>query len=51
MTAEKGKFRVKSLSAGTYTATLNKPGYSEKVVPVTVADSETTELVVELERN
>jgi hypothetical protein len=50
-TAEKGMFRIKSLPAGTYTATLRKPGYSEKVVPVTVADNERTELVVELERN
>jgi hypothetical protein len=51
MTAEKGMFRVKRLSAGTYSVTLSKPGYCEKVVPVTVADSETTELVVELESN
>jgi hypothetical protein len=50
VTAEKGKFRIKSLPAGTYTATLNKPGYQEKVVPETVTDSETTELEVELER-
>jgi hypothetical protein len=51
VTAEKGRFRIKTLTAGTYMVTLNKPGYTEKVIPVNVADSETTELVVELERN
>jgi len=51
ITSHKGMFRIKHLPAGTYKATFNKPGYQEKVVPVTVADNERTELTVELERD
>lgn len=50
-TAEKGIFKIKSLPAGTYTATIIKPGYKEQVVTVTVADGDMTELIVELEKS
>ena len=37
-TAEKGSFNVKNMPAGTYQVVVNKPGYKEKVVTVSVAD-------------
>jgi hypothetical protein len=49
-TADKGSFIIKNLLQGTYTVTVSKPGYSDKVVSVVVADGEMTELRVELER-
>jgi hypothetical protein len=50
-TAEKGIFKIKSLAAGMYTATVNKPGFKEQIVTVTVADGDMTELIVELEKS
>jgi hypothetical protein len=50
-TAAKGMFKVKSLPAGTYTATVVKPGFKEQVLTVTVSDGDMTELRVELEKN
>jgi len=51
ITSGKGNFQIKSMAAGTYSATIDKPGYKEQVIPIHVSDNETTELVVELERN
>jgi hypothetical protein len=49
-TAEKGSFNLKNMPAGTYQVAVSKPGYKEKVVSVSVADGEMTELRVELEK-
>jgi hypothetical protein len=49
-TAEKGSFHVKNMPAGTYKVVVNKPGYKEKEVSVSVADGERSELTVELEK-
>lgn len=48
-TADKGSFIIKSMPQGTYTVTISKPGYKEKVVSVVVAEGEMTELRVMLE--
>jgi hypothetical protein len=50
-TTVNGGFWVRNLAAGTYTATIAKLGYKEKVVTVNVPENEMTELYVELERN
>jgi hypothetical protein len=50
-TREKGIFKVKSLKPGTYNAIMTKPGYKEKVMEVSVAHGEMTNLVAELEKN
>jgi hypothetical protein len=49
-TAEKGSFHVKNMPSGTYKVVVNKPGYKEKEVSVSVADGERSELNVELEK-
>jgi hypothetical protein len=49
-TAEKGRFNVKSMPAGTYQVTVHKPGYTDKTETVIVADGEMTDLRVELEK-
>lgn len=49
-TADKGIFILKSIPQGTYSVTVSKPGYREKVVSVVVNGVEMTELKVELER-
>lgn len=49
-TADKGIFIIKSMPEGNYTVHISKPGYNEKVVTVTVADGEMSELKIELER-
>jgi len=50
-TAAKGIFLIRNLPQGTYTVTVSKPGYKEKVVTVVVAAGEMTELKVALERS
>jgi hypothetical protein len=49
-TADKGRFRIKSMSSGIYQLVVSKTGYADKVQSVTVADGEMTDLWVELER-
>ena len=49
-TAAKGIFLIRNLPQGTYSVTVSKPGYTEKVVSVVVAAGEMTELRVEMER-
>jgi hypothetical protein len=49
-TAEKGSFHLKNMPSGTYKVVVNKPGYKEKEVSVSVADGERSELTVELEK-
>jgi uncharacterized membrane protein len=49
-TAEKGSFHIKNMQAGTYKVVVNKPGYKDKEVSVSVADGERSELSVELEK-
>jgi hypothetical protein len=49
-TADKGIFLIKNMPQGTYTVTVSKPGYKEKVVSVVVASGEMTELKVEMDK-
>jgi hypothetical protein len=49
-TADKGKFNIKNMPAGTYQVTVSKPGYSEKTETVIVAEGDLTDLRVELEK-
>jgi hypothetical protein len=49
-TSKKGNFHVKSMSAGTYNVKINKKGYKDKEVTVTVTEGERTVLKVELEK-
>lgn len=49
-TSKKGSFHIKNMQSGTYKVVVNKPGYKEKEVTVSVADGERSELKVELER-
>jgi hypothetical protein len=48
--AKKGKFRA-SLAEGTYRVTVGKIGFKEQDVVITVANGETTNLKIELEKN
>jgi hypothetical protein len=48
-TAEKGRFRIRSIKQGTYLVTITKPGYKDKVMTVVVNDGEMAVLNVELE--
>jgi hypothetical protein len=48
--AAKGKFRA-SLAEGTYRVTVGKIGFKEQEVVITVANGETTNLKIELEKN
>ena len=49
-TAEKGQFRIPNLPEGTYTVTIHKIGYKDQVVTINVANGETTDLIIELEK-
>jgi hypothetical protein len=49
-TAAKGNFNIKSMPEGTYSVTVTKPGYKDKVVTVSVTNGELCDLVVEMER-
>jgi hypothetical protein len=49
-TATKGSFQIKNMQAGTYRVIVNKPGYKEKEVTVSIADGERSDLNVELEK-
>jgi len=49
-TASKGNFNIKSMPEGTYSVTVTKPGYKDKVVTVSVTNGELCDLVVEMER-
>jgi hypothetical protein len=49
--AEKGSFRILSMPEGTYNVTVKKIGYKDQVVTVNVANGETTNLKIEMEKN
>ena len=49
-TATKGSFQIKNMPAGTYKVLVNKPGYKEKEVSVSISDGERSNLKVELEK-
>lgn len=49
-TATKGSFQVKNMQAGTYKVLIQKPGYKDKEVSVSISDGERSELVVEMEK-
>lgn len=49
--AEKGSFRILSMPEGTYNVTIKKVGYKDQVVTVYVANGETTNLKIEMEKN
>lgn len=49
-TAEKGRFNIKNMPAGTYQVVIAKNGYKDKTEMVTVAEGEMTDMKVELER-
>jgi hypothetical protein len=48
--AEKGNFRIASLPEGTYKVIVAKIGFKEQVFTVTVANGETTNIKVEIEK-
>jgi hypothetical protein len=48
--AEKGNFRIASLPEGIYTVIVSKIGYKEQNLSITVANGETTNLKVEMEK-
>jgi hypothetical protein len=50
-TAKKGRFNIKSLSDGTYYATVVKPGYKKQELTLDVSSGDLTRLKVKLERN
>jgi hypothetical protein len=49
-TASKGSFQVKNMQAGTYKVLVQKPGYKDKEVSVSISDGERSQLKVELEK-
>lgn len=49
-TATKGSFQIKNMPAGTYKVLVQKPGYKEKEVSVSISDGERSDLKVELEK-
>jgi hypothetical protein len=49
-TASKGIFHIKSIPAGTYKVSIQKSGYKDKEVSVTISDGERRDLKVELEK-
>jgi hypothetical protein len=50
-TANKERFYVKRMDAGTYKVKVRKPGYKELEVSVSISDNERNKLVVKLERS
>ena len=49
-TASKGSFQVRNMQAGTYKVSVQKPGYKDKEVTISISDGERSHLKVELER-
>jgi hypothetical protein len=49
-TAEKGQFRIANLAEGTYMVTIHKIGYKDQVITINVANGETTQIIIELEK-
>jgi Carboxypeptidase regulatory-like domain len=49
-TSKMGSFHLKSMDSGTYRVTINKDGYKEKELSVSVTDGERSDLNVELEK-
>lgn len=50
-TADKGGFKIKSLPAGTYNATVKKVGYTDQIVTVYINDGEMSEVNVSIAKN
>jgi len=48
--AGKGNFRIPNLAEGTYKVLVSKIGFKEQIITITVANGETTNIKVELER-
>lgn len=49
-TASKGSFQIKNMPSGTYKVLVQKPGYKNKEVAVSISDGERSVLAVELEK-
>jgi uncharacterized membrane protein len=49
-TASKGSFQIKKMQSGTYKVLVQKPGYKDKEVSVSISDGERSEIVVEMEK-
>lgn len=49
-TATKGSFQIKNMQAGTYKVLVQKPGYKDKEVSVSISDGERSDLNVVLEK-
>jgi hypothetical protein len=49
-TATKGSFQIKNMPAGTYKVLVQKPGYKDKEVSVSISDGERSDLNVVLEK-
>jgi hypothetical protein len=49
-TSRKGSFHIKTMHPGAYRVTVNKPGYKDKEVSVSITDGERSVLKVELEK-
>lgn len=49
-TAAKGSFQIKNMAAGNYKVLVQKPGYKEKEVSVSISDGERSDLNVVLEK-
>ena len=50
-TSNKGGFNIKTLPAGSYSVTCNKPGYAEQTAVLAVSDGELSELNLQLAKN
>ncbi len=49
-TASKGSFQIKNMQSGTYKVLVQKPGYKDKEVSVSISDGERSDLNVVLEK-
>lgn len=49
-TASKGSFQIKNMQSGTYKVLVQKPGYKDKEVTVSISDGERSDLKVVLEK-
>lgn len=48
--ATKGQFRIANLAEGTYVVTIRKIGYMDQTITITVANGETTNVIIELQK-
>ncbi|MFT3739189.1 MAG: carboxypeptidase-like regulatory domain-containing protein [Breznakibacter sp.] len=49
--AEKGNFRIPTMTEGSYKVTIKKVGFKDQVVTIYVTKGETTNLKIEMEKN